>query len=107
MAAPEEPHVDAGAPDDEFAPPTHDAAHAVDEAPEQIYTPEPWEKQLSVRAILAGCVLGSVVAAMNLYLGLRTGWSLGGSLIAAILGFAIMGGITSALRRAKARSLSD
>jgi OPT family oligopeptide transporter len=42
-----------------------------------------------VRAVVAGCLLGGAVSAMNIYFGLRTGWSIGGSLIAAILGFAI------------------
>ncbi|MEZ4473816.1 MAG: OPT family oligopeptide transporter [bacterium] len=61
---------------------------AVDEgAP--IYTPEPGETQLSFRAVLTGTLLGSVVCAMNIYFGLRTGWSIGGSLIAAILSYSI------------------
>ncbi|MFK7930978.1 MAG: OPT family oligopeptide transporter, partial [Myxococcota bacterium] len=55
--------------------------------------------QLTVRAILMGCGIGAVVSAMNLYLGLMTGWSLGGSLIAAILGFGILGTFTQALRK--------
>ncbi|MCB9741162.1 MAG: OPT/YSL family transporter [Alphaproteobacteria bacterium] len=64
------------------------------EAPsERLYTPQPGEAQLSFRAVAAGCLLGGVVAAMNIYLGLRTGWSVGGSLIAAILGFSIFGAL--------------
>lgn len=55
---------------------------------EVIYTPEPNERQLTPRALITGCVLGAVVAAMNISFGLRTGWSIGGSLIAAILGIA-------------------
>lgn len=106
MAAPEEPHVEPAAADDAIAAPAPDVPPDLDEAPDQIYTPEAWEKQLSVRAVLVGCLLGSVVAAMNLYLGLRTGWSLGGSLIAAILGFAIMGSITAALRGMGAKGVT-
>lgn len=39
------------------------------------------------RSVLVGCGLGGAVAAMNAYFGLRTGWTVGGSLIAAILGY--------------------
>ncbi len=64
---------------------------ALDEEPvavdEQLYVPAPDEAQLTVRAVLAGCLIGGIVSAMNIYFGLRTGWSIGGSLIAAILGF--------------------
>jgi uncharacterized oligopeptide transporter (OPT) family protein len=56
---------------------------------ERLYSPPPGEREFSFRAVLAGCLLGGVVAAMNIYLGLRIGWSFGGSLIAAILGFAL------------------
>lgn len=56
---------------------------------DQIYTPEPGELQLTVRAIVTGCIIGGVVGAMNISLGLKIGWSFGGSIIAAILGFSI------------------
>jgi OPT family oligopeptide transporter len=56
---------------------------------ERLYTPEPGERQLTFRAVAAGCLLGGVVSAMNIYFGLRTGWSIGGSLIAAILGYSL------------------
>ncbi len=56
---------------------------------EQIYTPSPGERGFSARAVFAGCLLGGAVAGMNIYFGLRTGWSIGGSLIAAILGYAV------------------
>lgn len=60
------------------------------EEPEEeiLYRPEKGERQLTVRAIVVGCLLGGLVSAMNIYFGLKTGWSIGGSLIAAILGFA-------------------
>lgn len=57
---------------------------------ETIYTPEKNEKQFTLRALLAGCLLGSMVSMINIYLGLQTGWSTGAGLIAAILGFAVM-----------------
>ena len=62
---------------------------------EQLYTPAPDELQLTVRAVLIGCALGGVVCAMNIYFGLRTGWSIGGSLIAAILSFSLFRSLQS------------
>jgi uncharacterized oligopeptide transporter (OPT) family protein len=54
---------------------------------EQQYEPLPGEAQLTVRAIVAGCLTGSVVACTNTYLGLKIGWSFGGSIIAAVLSY--------------------
>ena len=54
-----------------------------------IYTPAKGELQLTVRSVVVGCLLGGLVSAMNIYFGLKTGWSIGGSLIAAILGIAV------------------
>jgi len=54
-----------------------------------IYRPAVGELQLTVRAVGIGCVLGVVISAMNMYFGLRTGWGIGGSLIAAILSYAV------------------
>ncbi len=62
------------------APPSNDG---------QLYTPKPGENQLTVRAVVAGCLLGWIVVAGNLYLGLTIGWTVGGSLMAAILSFAL------------------
>ncbi len=45
------------------------------------------EPQLTFRALAVGCGIGALVTAMNLYFGLRTGWTIGGSLIAAILSY--------------------
>lgn len=74
---------------------THEAepAAAAPAEQEQLYTPKPGEAQLTVRAVLVGCLIGGVVSAMNIYLGLQTGWSIGGSLIAAILGYAAFAAI--------------
>lgn len=72
---------------------TEEEAPAVDAAEDQlneerIYTPARDELQLTVRAVVTGCVIGGVVGAMNISLGLKIGWSFGGSIIAAVLGFA-------------------
>lgn len=48
------------------------------------------EQQLSVRALVIGIMLGAVVSASNIYLGLKTGWTFGASLFGGILGFAII-----------------
>jgi uncharacterized oligopeptide transporter (OPT) family protein len=55
---------------------------------DRIYTPQPNELQLTVRAVIIGALIGCVVAAMNISIGLKIGWTFGGSIIAAILGYA-------------------
>ncbi len=54
----------------------------------RLYTPRSDECQLSWRAIGAGCVVGVVVAAMNISIGLQIGWTFGGSILAAVLSYA-------------------
>ncbi|KAJ3106943.1 hypothetical protein HDU97_005224 [Phlyctochytrium planicorne] len=58
------------------------------------YTPfpddGPEETQFTIRAVIVGCLLGAVVGASNLYLGLKTGFTFGASLFGAIFGFAIL-----------------
>ena len=61
-----------------------------------IYQPAPGELQLTVRAVAIGCALGGVISAMNIYFGLKTGWGIGGSLIAAILAYAIFAALRPA-----------
>lgn len=56
---------------------------------EQLYQPQPGELQLTARAVITGCLIGGIVGAMNISIGLKIGWSFGGSLIAAILGYSI------------------
>ena len=55
----------------------------------RLYTPQADERQLSWRAISTGCAIGVVVAAMNISIGLQIGWTFGGSILAAVLGYAI------------------
>ncbi len=45
--------------------------------------------ELTPRALITGLVLGIFMVALNVYMGLKTGWGEGGSIIAAILGFTI------------------
>ncbi len=61
----------------------------------QLYTPKPGEAQLTPRAIILGCLIGGLVSAMNISFGLKIGWTVGGSLMAAILGYAAFAIFTS------------
>lgn len=47
------------------------------------------EKQLTPRAVIAGMLIGGVMCLSNLYVFFKTGWSLGVTLTACILAFAI------------------
>ena len=64
---------------------------------EPFYTPAPGEAQLTARAVVTGCFLGAAVCAMNIYFGLLTGWSIAGSLIAAILSFSLFTAVRAVL----------
>ncbi|KAH7915483.1 OPT oligopeptide transporter protein-domain-containing protein [Hygrophoropsis aurantiaca] len=57
------------------------------------------EQQLTARALLVGCGLGAVIAASNVYLGLKTGWTFGASLFGSIFGFAILKPLSTAAPR--------
>src|SRR5690349_20798771 len=56
--------------------------------------------QLTIRSAITGFLLGGLLSATNLYIGARTGWSLGVGLTSVILAFAMFKGL-SALRLAK------
>ncbi len=53
------------------------------------YTPQPGERQLTLRALIAGCLVGSVVSCTNIYIALKIGWSFGASIITAVLSYSI------------------
>lgn len=46
-------------------------------------------RQLSLRAVLMGMLLGGMMSLSNLYVGLKTGWSLGVAITACILSFSL------------------
>jgi putative OPT family oligopeptide transporter len=50
--------------------------------------------QLTVRAVLIGVALGAVMSLSNLYVGLKTGWSLGVAITACILSFSMGAALT-------------
>lgn len=53
----------------------------------EVYVPN--EPQLTVRAVIGGMAIGAVMCLSNLYVFFKTGWSLGVTLTACILAFAI------------------
>ena len=68
---------------------TTDAARPTDAPTDQRYFPPADEAQLTLRAVAAGCVVGSVVSCTNIYIGLKIGWTFGASIISAVLAFAL------------------
>ena len=46
------------------------------------------QRQLTVRALATGCLIGGVMSISNLYVGLKIGWGLGVAITAAVLAFA-------------------
>ncbi|RJS20838.1 OPT family oligopeptide transporter [Corallococcus sp. H22C18031201] len=48
-------------------------------------------RQLTVRAVIAGMLIGAVMCLSNLYVILKTGWSLGVTITACILAFVVFG----------------
>jgi OPT family oligopeptide transporter len=56
-------------------------------------------RQLTLRAIVTGMLLGGLMALSNLYVALKTGWSLGVTITAAVLAFLGWSAITKVLRR--------
>ncbi|MHB2015574.1 MAG: OPT family oligopeptide transporter [Candidatus Xenobia bacterium] len=56
-------------------------------------------KQLTVRAVVMGALLGAIMSLSNLYVGLKTGWGLGVAITSCILSFAIYKTLRSAFPR--------
>ena len=74
------------------SPPPAPLASAAD--PERYWLEHVYQRgarQLTVRAVIAGMVIGAVMCLSNLYVILKTGWSLGVTLTACILAFATFG----------------
>src|SRR5690242_21181528 len=46
-------------------------------------------RQLSVRSIVTGMLIGGIMSISNLYVGLKTGWGLGVTITACIIAFAV------------------
>ncbi|UQA56188.1 OPT family oligopeptide transporter [Polyangium aurulentum] len=56
----------------------------------RIHRPE--ERQFTLRAVVSGCLIGSVLSAANLYTGLTIGWTYGASITAAISAWLVFRG---------------
>lgn len=105
MPAPKDP-VDAS-PAPEFASVPGDAEAGGEKPTERVpdivdlYRPLPVaadapeeENPLTVRALVVGIILGSLVNASNIYLGLKTGFLFGASMFGAVFGFGIVSFMT-------------
>jgi uncharacterized oligopeptide transporter (OPT) family protein len=56
-------------------------------------SPPPVRRELTLRALAAGCVLGAVLAAGNVYTALKTGFIDGGAITAALFAFMFFAGV--------------
>ncbi|MFO1012092.1 MAG: OPT family oligopeptide transporter [Planctomycetota bacterium] len=59
-------------------------------------TYQPGVRQFTLRAVLAGMVIGVVMCLSNLYVFFKTGWSMGVTITAAILAFTLFRGLSTA-----------
>jgi OPT family oligopeptide transporter len=69
-------------------------------APPAIHSPENLAKtpsELTLRAILSGLVVGSLIGASNVCIGLKIGWTFGASITAAVISFAIFRTVSNML----------
>ncbi|GJJ76309.1 hypothetical protein EMPS_08668 [Entomortierella parvispora] len=69
---------------------TDDGHSEIKAGDEEEFEFPPEEHQFTWRAAIVGSLLGCVVAASNLYVGLKIGWTFGASLWGAIFGFIIL-----------------
>ena len=60
---------------------------------------EPGYSELTVRALLSGLIVGSLIGASNVCIGLKIGWTFGASITAAIISFAIFKAFAGVLSR--------
>jgi uncharacterized oligopeptide transporter (OPT) family protein len=56
---------------------------------------QPGARQLTLRAVVTGMILGAVMCLSNLYVVLKTGWSMGVTVTACVLAFALFGAFKS------------
>lgn len=56
------------------------------------------QRQLTVRALVTGCLIGGVMSISNLYVGLKIGWGLGVAITAAVLAFSAFTVLEKVLR---------
>jgi len=68
-------------------PPLDAAADPFDNWYQNVY--QPHVRQLSIRSIVTGMIIGGVMSVSNLYVGLKTGWGLGVTITASIIAYAV------------------
>lgn len=56
---------------------------------EKVYGPASGDPQLTIRAAITGMVIGALLSASNLYIGLKIGWGFGMGITSAVVGFAL------------------
>src|SRR5439155_8886592 len=56
-------------------------------------------KQLTVRSVLMGMMLGGIMACSNVYVSLKTGWSLGVAITSCILAYSIFAALSRVMPR--------
>src|SRR5512143_3435496 len=63
------------------------------------------EAEITLRSILLGAVIGAIMCLSNLYVGFKAGWSLGVTITAAIMAFAIFKALRTVLPFAVKRDM--
>src|SRR5919202_1414310 len=63
------------------------------------------ERELSLRAVLTGALLGVLLTPSNVYAGLKIGWSFNMSVIALLVGFGFWQGLAGRFTRKKSWTL--
>src|SRR3954468_6234260 len=67
----------------------------------------PAQRELSMRAVLTGVVLGAALTPSNVYAGLKIGWAFNMSIIALLMGFGFWQGIAARSRMAAGWTLHE
>lgn len=65
------------------------------------------ERELSLRAVLTGMLLGILLTPSNVYSGLKIGWSFNMSIIALLIGFGFWQGLASRFRKSPSWTLHE
>ena len=67
----------------------------------------PAQRELSLRAVLTGTLLGVVLTPSNVYAGLKIGWAFNMSIIALLIGFGFWQGLAARSRLAEGWTLHE
>ena len=52
------------------------------------------DTEITIRSLIIGCLIGSVLAASNIYIGLKSGWSTSTNIFSALFGFVVLSAVT-------------